>query len=80
LTVRVLLFARYRETAGRDRLDLEVAPGATTASVWEEIGRRVPALRSEAAPLMAVDQVYARADQTLEAPCEVAFFPPVSGG
>jgi MoaE-MoaD fusion protein len=80
MTVRVLLFARYRETAGQDRLDLDIQPGSTTAAVWEEIGRRVPALRQEGAPLIAVDQSYARPDQRIERGCEVAFFPPVSGG
>jgi molybdopterin synthase catalytic subunit len=80
MTVRVLLFARYRETAGQDRLDLDIEPGSTTAAVWEEVRRRVPALRNEPVPLMAVDQSYARAEQRIERTCEVAFFPPVSGG
>jgi molybdopterin synthase catalytic subunit len=80
MTVRVLLFARYRETAGQDRLDLDIEPGSTTAAVWEEVRRRVPALRNEHAPLMEVDQSYARAQQRIERTCEVAFFPPVSGG
>jgi molybdopterin synthase catalytic subunit len=80
MIVRVLLFARYRETAGQERLDLDIEPGSTTASVWEEVGRRVPALRNEPAPLMAVDQSYARADQRIERAFEIAFFPPVSGG
>jgi len=80
MTVRVLLFARYRETAGTDRLDLHLSPGTTLGAVWEEVARRVPALGVESAPLMAVDQSYARADQRIDTDCEVAFFPPVSGG
>ena len=80
MTVHVLLFARYRETAGVDRLDVDIAPDSTVAAIWEEVGRRVPALRSERAPLMAVDQSYARADQRIARACDVAFFPPVSGG
>lgn len=80
MTIRVLLFARFREMAGLDCLEIEVAPGTTTAAVWEELGIRIPALRSESPPLMAVDQVYARPDQTVDGPCDVAFFPPVSGG
>jgi molybdopterin converting factor subunit 1 len=80
VTVRVLLFARYRETAGKDCIDLEIEPGSTTAAVWEEVGRLVPALSSERAPLVAVEQTYARTNQRIERTCEIAFFPPVSGG
>ena len=79
MTIRVLLFARYRELAGAGHLDLEAAPGATLATIWDAARRRAPGLPDET-PLMAVDRGYARADRTVAGGEEIAFFPPVSGG
>jgi len=80
MIVRVLLFARYQEAAGSPELRVDIPEGATLGTVWEEVRRRVPRLREEEAPLMALDRAYARADTTVPAEGEVAFFPPVSGG
>jgi molybdopterin converting factor subunit 1 len=80
VTIRVWLFARYRELAGVTALDLEVAPGTSLSTLWEMVQRRVPALISEGRPLMAIDQVYARPEEIVTAGSEVAYFPPVSGG
>ncbi len=80
MTITVLLFARYREAAGRDSVQVEVKDGATLGEVWERVMSTVPALRAETAPLMACDRAYARRDRTLRGTEEVAVFPPVSGG
>jgi molybdopterin converting factor subunit 1 len=80
VTIRIWLFARYRELAGVTALDLEVAPGTSLATLWGMVQRRVPALSSEANPLMAIDQAYARPEEIVTAGIEVAYFPPVSGG
>ena len=80
MTVRVLLFARYQEAAGRGVIEVEVPEGATIGAVWEAIRERVPALRGENAPLMALDRAYASPDQPVGRSREVAFFPAVSGG
>jgi molybdopterin converting factor subunit 1 len=80
MTVRVLLFARYREAAGGDAIEVEVPQGATLEVVWEAVRASVPALGPERAPLMALDRAYAAPHRTVSAANEVAFFPPVSGG
>ncbi len=80
MIVRVLLFARYQEAAGAPELRIDLPDGATLGRVWEEVQRRVPRLREEAAPLMAIDRAYARAATRVSPDGEVAFFPPVSGG
>lgn len=80
MTIRIWLFARYREVAESAALDLEVTPGTTLGTLWTMVQRRVPALGGEANPLMAIDQTYARPDQVVRPGNEVAFFPPVSGG
>jgi molybdopterin converting factor small subunit len=78
--VRVLLFARYREAAGRHAIEVEVPDGATLGQAWERVRATVPALAPEARPLLACDRAYARADRVLTGAEEIAAFPPVSGG
>ena len=80
MTIRIWLFARYREVAEMAALDLEVTPGTTLGALWAIVQRRVPALQQETGPLMAIDQTYAQADQVVRPGNEVAFFPKVSGG
>lgn len=80
MTIRIWLFARYRDLAGVTALDLEVAPGTSLAELWGMVQRRVPALSSEEHPLMSIDQAYARPEEVVTAGSEVAYFPPVSGG
>jgi len=80
MKVRVLLFARYREAAGRAEVEVEVPPGATMAEVWQALRRDIAGLRTETQPLMSIDRAYATPSAILGEDREVAFFPPVSGG
>lgn len=83
MVLQVRLFAILRERAGRDRLEIEVADGATVAEALR-------ALRAESAPLaealkampvvMAVNRSYVGEEATLAAGDELALIPPVSGG
>ncbi|HEV8375628.1 MAG TPA: MoaD/ThiS family protein [Candidatus Polarisedimenticolia bacterium] len=81
MKVRVLLFARLRELARSDALELELPEGSTAGSVWLRLQEQVEALRAyRRPPLMAIDQAYVSPDSVLAGGEEVAFFPPVSGG
>ena len=80
MIVRVLLFARYRESAGSGSVEVMVPPDATLEAVWNAVRDQIPALGGESAPLMALDRAYATGDHRVVAGQEVAFFPPVSGG
>jgi molybdopterin converting factor subunit 1 len=81
MKVRVLLFARLRELAGSDAVDLELSPGASLADAWRRLQERVPALSGyDAAPLMARNLEFASGEEAVRAGDEIAFFPPVSGG
>jgi len=80
MRVRVLLFARYAERAGAPVVEFDAAEGATLAALWDEVGRRFPALQADASPLMAIDQAYAAPERVVAPGMEIAFFPPVSGG
>jgi molybdopterin synthase catalytic subunit len=79
--VRVRLFARYREAAGQERLDIEVPDGGTVEAAWSAVVGRHPAL-SPYRPftLFAVGNDYVQPDHPLRAGDELCFFPPVSGG
>lgn len=80
MRVSVLLFARYREAAGRDAVVVEVGEPATLGQVWDAVREEVPALRDEMRPLLACDRSYAGRDRVLSGHEEVAAFPMVSGG
>ncbi|KAA0274750.1 MAG: molybdenum cofactor biosynthesis protein MoaE [Acidobacteria bacterium] len=82
MTVDVRLFAILRERAGRDRIAVELEPGATVADALGAIAAE-PALAGliERMPVtMAVNRDYATADTELRAGDELALIPPVSGG
>jgi molybdopterin converting factor subunit 1 len=81
MRVRVLLFARLRELAGGDSVDMEVPQGTTLGALWLLIQDGNPSLKAFATtPLMALNLEYARPETLLAGGEEVAFLPPVSGG
>ncbi|MFZ1058069.1 MAG: MoaD/ThiS family protein, partial [Candidatus Rokuibacteriota bacterium] len=75
------LFARYREAAGRDRVELELPEGGTVEAAWAAVAERYPVLRPyRPHTLFAVGQDYVAPEHPLRAGDEVCLFPPVSGG
>jgi len=81
MMVQVRLFARYREAAGRDRVEVEVPEGGTVETAWEAVSSRFPALSAyRPFTLFAVNQDYVEGDRALRPGEELCFFPPVSGG
>ena len=79
ITVRVRLFASYREAAGTARLTETLPAGATVGTLQSQLARRIPALLA-AKGMTALNQEYVAADAPLHDGDEVAFIPPVSGG
>jgi molybdopterin converting factor small subunit len=81
MIVRVRLFARARELASRDFLDLEIPPGSTVADLRGRLAAHCPSLRSllERSAL-GVDCEFASDSQVLQEGAEIALLPPVSGG
>ena len=81
MRVTVRLFARLRDIAGASELSREIAAGATSRSVWQQLAGVYPELgKYERSISSAVNADYARMDQVLREGDEVAFLPPVSGG
>src|SRR5258705_5705430 len=81
MKVAVRFFARYREAAGRDHVELELPEGGTVESVWEAVVSRFPVLQPyRPFTLFALGTDYVSANHPLRAGDEVCLFPPVSGG
>ena len=81
MRVRVHLFARYREAAGQERLDLDLPDDGTVESAWSAVVGRHPELeRYRPYTLFAVGHDYVTPEHRLKPEDELCFFPPVSGG
>ncbi|HEY2065681.1 MAG TPA: MoaD/ThiS family protein [Gemmatimonadaceae bacterium] len=80
MSVTVLLFASYADALGASSVQLELPPDATVADVLADLRGRPGAQLLPPAPLVAVNQRYARADSAVRAGDEVAVIPPVAGG
>ena len=80
MNVTVLLFASYADALGNAELALTLPPGATVADALRRVGELPGADRVPPAPLVAVNERYARLDQPLAQGDELALIPPVAGG
>jgi len=81
MKVAVRLFARYREAAGRDHVELDLPEGGTVESAWEAVASRFPVLQPyRPFTLFALGTDYVTPTHPLRAGDELCFFPPVSGG
>src|SRR5262250_2642107 len=81
MKVQVRLFARYREAAGRDRVEVELPEGGTAQTAWEAVSRRFPILDPyRPFTLFAVRNDYVESTHALRDGDELCLFPPVSGG
>ncbi|MGH2669762.1 MAG: molybdenum cofactor biosynthesis protein MoaE, partial [bacterium] len=81
MRVGVRLFARYREAAGRERLEVDLPEGSTVEAAWSAVVDRHPQL-SPYRPftLFAVGNEYVEPEYHLMPSDELCLFPPVSGG
>lgn len=81
MRVKVLLFARLRELAGRSELVCEVPDEATIRTVWTSVAEAHPELAPFAASVScARNDDFARMTTRVTAGDAIAFLPPVSGG
>ena len=80
MTVRVLLFASYADALGASEVALDLPAGSRVADVLARVRTLAAGKRIPDKPLIAVNQKYARDDQTVSESDEVAIIPPVAGG
>jgi molybdopterin converting factor subunit 1 len=79
--VNVRLFAVLAETVGLRTLPIELAVGATAASVRDALVEQYPRIGPLCTRIaFAINAEYATADTRLQEGDEVALIPPVSGG
>ena len=81
MRVPVFLFAAARDAIGAERVEIDVADGATAEDVLSTLGEISPEMH-QLIPYcrLAVDNRYAPASTRIEPGCELALIPPVSGG
>lgn len=85
MNITLRFFASVREALGTSNETLALPAGATTvgdvrAHLVARGGKWAAALGEGRALRMACNQVMCAADTALSEGCEVAFFPPVTGG
>jgi molybdopterin converting factor subunit 1 len=80
MTVTVLLFASYADAIGERTIPLDLPSGSTVGEALRRVREMGGAARLPAEPIVAVNEVYARADHALAAGDEIAIIPPVAGG
>jgi len=82
MTISVRLFAVLRERAGRERVELELADGATVDDAVAALGKQagLDGLLEALPVAMAVNREYASGATELRPGDELALIPPVSGG
>jgi molybdopterin converting factor subunit 1 len=81
VTVKILYFASFRESVGRDEEDRVVPEGTRVGDLWALLAAEFPGFASfRQAPPAAVNLEYVRPDRKLADGDEVAFLPPVAGG
>jgi molybdopterin converting factor small subunit len=81
MIIRIQMFARARDLAGAEWVEVELPTGSTIGQLRRELGRRYPALE----PLLrrsaiALNEEFAEETDELPADAKLAMLPPVSGG
>lgn len=79
--MKVRLFARAKDLAGAERIDVDLPPGTTVGELRWRIAEQYPALAGLLArSALAVNEEIADDGLTLPVNADVALLPPVSGG
>lgn len=80
-TLKLKLFAAFRETVGQSDLEWPLGPSRTAGEVLDSLVAEYPALAGGAkSALVMVNRRYATRQTALQPGDEVAFLPPVGGG
>jgi len=81
MQITVKLFARAKDLAGTDSLVLDLPASSLVRTAKTQLAERFPELQKIMPSLLiAIDGSYATDQTPLKESCELACFPPVSGG
>ncbi len=79
--IKVLFFGIIRDVVGLREDSVEIAPGASLGTLFDQYAARFPRLQEmSASTVLALNQQFSRPSAPLSDGDEVAFLPPVSGG
>lgn len=81
MTISIRLFARARDLAGQETIELDLPDDAVVADLKAALAQQVPALRPLLPQLfIAINEEYATETDLIPPAARIACFPPVSGG
>lgn len=81
MKLKVRLFARARDLAGSEHIELELTEPATVADVRQALAKQYSSLEPIAPSLLiAIGTEYADNQAAVDPNTELVCFPPVSGG
>jgi molybdopterin converting factor subunit 1 len=81
MTYRVRLFARLRELAGSDSIEVVLAAGSKVRDIRNAVARQYPTLADLIGrSAVAINDDYATDDNPISPADTIALIPPVSGG
>ena len=79
MKIQVLFFGATANAVGERRIDISMADGSTTQTVFYQMKERFPKLGSHKL-LYSLNQTYANGDEIIRDGDELAIFTVVSGG
>ena len=79
-TYHVLLFARYAELLGGERVEVLLPPDATAADLIVALRQQPGGALLPPSPFLVMNHTQVRADQRLDPAAELALLPPLCGG
>ena len=81
MKLKVLLFARLKELAGQETIEIDIEPPSKILDLWKLLCERHPQLKAaDQNVIFSQNQEFAGTDSELHEGDELAVFPPVSGG
>ena len=79
MKITVLFFGATANTVGERRINVSIADGSTTQTVFDQMKEQFPKLSSHKL-LFSLNQNYATGDEIIRDGDEIAIFTAVSGG
>ncbi|KOS26507.1 molybdenum cofactor biosynthesis protein MoaD [Bacillus anthracis] len=78
--IKVLLFANLQEEVGRNQLQISEKQKMTVAAIKRDGSKQNIMYQSLETMIVAINEEYAKKEETIQAGDIVALIPPVSGG
>jgi MoaD family protein len=81
MKIRVRIFGRYKDIAGKDQITLDISAGNTLRDVVDTFVKQYPATEKDKnRMMMSKNKMYASFDTTINEGDEITLSPPVVSG